>query len=93
MNVLLILVCFKLHNYYIWMANVIYNSPTSDPTECGIEPYINGTNNAYEFGFLPTNCHDDATFLFPLIATLTQLVATLLLQTLCQGPYKTPCII
>ena len=54
----------KLHIYYIWMSNVIHNSPTSDLTEYGIEPYIKGTNDTYKFGFLPTNCYDDDTFLF-----------------------------
>ena len=66
MNALIIRVCFKLHNYCIRMSNDIHNSPTNDPTEYGIEPYINGTgtNDTYEFGFLPTNCNDDDTFSF-----------------------------
>ena len=91
MNAIIVCVCFKLHNYCIRMSNIIYNNPTNDPTEYGIEPYISGTNDTYEFGFLPTN-YDDDTFLFFLL-TLTQVVGILLLRTLHQGSCKGPNII
>ena len=65
-NSLIIRVCTKLHNFCIRMSNFslsCFESATVDPTEHGIDPYeINGTNETYEFGYLPTDPSDDVFF-------------------------------